>query len=175
MSSPPHPPAAARLARVSDGARALLDQLEHETRVLERLRRQADAAELVRLRLEQALDALMPALPEAEAQAARQRMRAARRGEHTAASRAHAAPTAEILTLLAGWTKPAILVGEVQHHLVLRGYALRRTYAAGALTSLAAQGVAHKTGRGRYRINRSHPELMALRLAALEAELQGLE
>ena len=86
MSSPPHPPAAARLARVSDGARALLDQLEHETRVLERLRRQADAAELVRLRLEQALDALMPALPEAEAQAARQRMRAARRGEHAAVS-----------------------------------------------------------------------------------------
>ncbi len=78
-SDPPSQPAA-RLARVSDGARALLDQLEHESRVLARLRVQADAAELVRLRLEQALDALMPTLPEAEAQAARQRMRDARRG-----------------------------------------------------------------------------------------------
>jgi len=74
--------------------------------------------------------------------------------------------------MLASMERPVAQVAEVQRHLINCGFALRSTCAAVAPGGLAQQGWLLKTGRDP--INRSQPELMALQLAALETEPQGL-
>jgi predicted transcriptional regulator of viral defense system len=54
------------------------------------------------------------------------------------------------------------------------GYAMKRTYAAQVLKRMTGKGLVQKVAHGRYRIVRTHPELVALRLAALEAELGNI-
>ncbi|SEA30958.1 hypothetical protein [Rubrimonas cliftonensis] len=172
-SAPTAPDAAApdAAARISESAELMLAQVEEETARIARLKRQAEAAELARHRLEAALESLAPALPKPQADALRRRLLAARRGERAPMAARAEAPLAAIMELLANWERRVIAVADAQDHVLDRGFAMKRTYAAQVLQRLAAQGLVAKTGRGRYRIIRTHPDLVALRLAALEREL----
>lgn len=76
---------------------------------------------------------------------------------------------ADLLAMLAGWERPILHVLDVQTHLADRGHGVVRGYASKALSRLVARGVVQKTAHERYRVIRTHPELVALRLAALEA------
>lgn len=166
---PPLDPPERIAATLDDAAALLLARLEAETAALARLRGEMERAELSRRRIEAALDALAPALPPERARDAAARMAACRKGPRAEAQRP--APHAAILDMLAQREPPRVTVGDVQEALLAQGFALFRTYAAKALTRLAAHGVVRKTARGRYRVNRTHPEIVALRLRALEDAL----
>jgi hypothetical protein len=156
-------------------ARALLADLETQSRRMAEMRRALETAQIARSRLEAALEALAPALSPALAQEARRRLLAARTQAETARARAADGPQAALLDWLAMAERPTVGVGEAQDWLESQGHDIRRTYAAGALHHLAGLGVVQRIRRGKYRINRSHPELTALRLRALEAEMAGMD
>ncbi len=152
-------------------AHALLAQIEADAEALTALRRQTEARTLSRLRAEAALEALAPALPRAEADAALARLSAARREADALALRRASTAHAGLVELLAAWDKPLISVAEAQGTLEAQGLVQTRAYASGALKALCARGYVAKAARGLYRINRMHPDMVGLRLSALEREL----
>jgi len=155
-------------------ARALLTDLEAEARRMAALRRALETARAARGRVEAALEALLPALSPPMAAEARRGLTAARREAEAVEARRRDGPQAALLDLLALTDRPTVGVGEAQDWLEAQGLDIRRTYAAGALHHLAGLGVVHRVRRGKYRINRTHPDLVALRLRALEADMAEL-
>jgi hypothetical protein len=166
------PEAPARPGAFAQGAAILLGQMEAETARILPLRRETEAAELARLRLEAALEALSPALPREAADALRARLRAARKQTDGPQTAKADGPYGAIMGLLAAWERPVVEVRDAQQHVLDCGYAMKRTYAAQVLKRMTGKGLVQKVAHGQYRIVRTHPELVALRLAALEAALR---
>lgn len=167
----PHP--SHRGAHASTAVTRLLDELESETRRLTHLHDKLAECRSLRVRLAEGVRAVLPTLPAGDAQAAFDRLRGLERSGDVSRRRAARRDQQAVLTLLASWPHATIAVADVQERLSERGLEPRRTYAAGALAHLAKQGMCARTARGRYRIDKTHPELVALRLAALEAELRA--
>ena len=157
-------------------ARALLSQMETDAERLTRLKREAERLELALARRRAALDALAPALPAPlRAEVARRAAALGREADRLTTRRAATAHRA-LVELLAAWERPIITVAEAQACLQAQGHATgARTYASGALAALQSKGHVAKAGRAVYRINRAHPEMVALRLEALEREMEAWE
>jgi hypothetical protein len=155
-------------------ARALLSQMETDAARLVRLKREAERLELALARRQAALDALAPTLPDAlRAEVARRAGALRREADRLATRRASTAHQA-LVELVAAWERPIITVAEAQACLEAQGHATgARTYASGTLAALQSKGYVAKAGRAVYRINRGHPDIAALRLAALEREMAG--
>ncbi len=68
-----------------------------------------------------------------------------------------------VMTLLAGWGEDVITTADIRLALERRGLAAGKNYGANLLKNLAKRSIVLRTGHGRYRITRMHPQLVARR------------
>lgn len=156
MSTPP--------PRLRDAATLILDELAA-------LRaRQAELSHHVRTTrdrgqaLVRAFDALARTLPAAEQRPLIQRLDGIEgRAEPPAGTLGSTPVTNATLAYLAASTAETVTVAAVTEHLAALGLSTVRRHAAITLARFARHGLAARIRRGVYRINRFHPELLAMR------------
>lgn len=71
----------------------------------------------------------------------------------------YGAATAAALVVIAAHPRDVITSAELQNKLFVQGLAADARAAARLLARLAVKGIVERTGRGRYRIDRTHPRL----------------
>lgn len=160
MSTGVHEP-----SRLYGATRLMLDELEEHRKHQARLARQLAAARDRGAGLVRSLDVLIRALPPSERDNPAQRL-AKIEGQARPALHAMGATPASnaVLAFLAGHTGDTVTVPELTAHLERTGLTLHRRYAACTLDRLIRQGLVARVRRAVYRINRFHPELMAMRV-----------
>jgi DNA-binding transcriptional ArsR family regulator len=163
MPDPADPPG------LDAGAAILIDRFEAETAAIADLRARVERAELARERIRLALQTLLPALPPEQGRAIAARLDAGSRAAARERTRALEGPQAEALCYLAACDPPRLTTGDLLDHLRLKGFAVADSYAAKHLGKLAQQGLVTKSGHGRWRVNRRHPEIMLARVERMEA------
>lgn len=78
--------------------------------------------------------------------------------------------THKVLTFLIDQEHEHVRAAELTWYMKRMGYRIDGRYGANALGHLAASGHVTRTGHGIYRINRYHPELLAIQLELLQKE-----
>ena len=147
-----------------EAAGRILDELAaHRAREAE-LSRRRTAARDRGARLVRAFDALVRALPPAESRALIQRLDAIEgRAEPPAGSVGSTPVTNAILAFLAAHDAETVTVAALNEHVAALGLPTVRAHAAITLARFTRHGIVARVRRGVYRINRFHPELLALR------------
>ena len=159
MSTPP--------VRVRDAASLILDELAaHRAREAE-LSRVFRATRDRGHALVRAFDVLARTLPPAELRLLVQRLDAIEgRAAPPSGSYGSTPVTNAILAYLAAQTAETVTTAAVEEHLRREGLTTLRAHAATALGRFARHGLVSRVRRGVYRINRFHPELLAMRQGA---------
>ncbi len=173
----PHvaPQVATHAERLETAVTTMLDELEAEQA------READlycalmAARHRRAELARGARSMIRTLPAADRERHGKRLvliERARRGPKR--RRGGTGRNAELLAWLARHPSGEFTVAELDEAMAAAGFAREKQYSTKALYRLGRQGLVERTGWGRSRISHRHPELAALRRAAVaEAERGG--
>ena len=153
--------------RLIDAASLILDELAaHRAREAE-LSRRFRATRDRGHALVRSFDALARALPPAELRPLLQRLDAIEgRAEPPAGALGSSPVTNAILAYLAAQTAETVTTAAVEEHLAAAGLTTLRAHAATTLGRFMKHGIVARVRRGVYRINRFHPELLAMRQGA---------
>lgn len=156
MSTPP--------VRLTDAAALILDELAahraRETEISRHFRVTRDRGHA----LVRSFDALVRALPPAESRPLLHRLDAIEgRGAPPGGALGSSSVTNAILAYLAAQTAETVTAAAVQEHLAAAGLTTLRAHAAITLARFMRHGLVARVRRGVYRINRFHPELLAMR------------
>ena len=150
--------------RLAEAASLILDRLAaHRRAEADLARRRTDERDRAH-RLARSFDALVRALhPEEQVPLLRRRDAIEGRGAAPAAELGSTPVTSAILAWLAAQDTETVTVPALNEHLRGLGLAHVRTHAAITLGRYARHGIVSRVRRGVYRVNRYHPELMAMR------------
>ncbi len=159
MSTPP--------VRLIEACTLILDELAahraHEAELTRRFRATRDRGQA----LVRSLDAAMRAVPPAERRPLLQRLDAIEgRGAPPSGALGSSPVSNAILAYLAAQTAETVTTAAVQEHLNAAGLTTLRAHAATTLGRFIRHGIVARVRRGVYRINRFHPELLAMRQGA---------
>jgi hypothetical protein len=153
-------------SRLYGATRLMLDELEDQRKHQARLACRLAAARDRGAGLVRSLDMLIRALPPGERDGPAQRLARIEGQARPALHAIGATPASSaVLAFLAGHARDTVTVPELTAHLKSAGLTLHRRYAACSLNRLIRQGLVARVRRAVYRINRYHPELMAVRAA----------
>lgn len=149
------------LAGIVDG---ILAGLTHVHEWMVEMSEDMERCERRRSRLAQALDAAVSALEPADRAPYDRRVAELMGGTAVQTGR----PPADrrygtVLNLLAEWGEDSITTTDVNLEIRRRGMGGGRNYGSNLLSALTRRGIVTRTGQGRYRITRMHPQLVARR------------
>lgn len=144
----------------ADQADDALEELELLTRTVARMERKIEKLRQRRAKLEDKLPPLLSTLSEAEKQAREERLGLIASLEDGAKAKGQSEAAREMLAYLALTNRDEIRPIEITGHLRGIGHRVSDNYGAAMLHVWQKSGLVTRTGHGRYRVDRSHPDLV---------------